>query len=163
MTVVGDGWLIAGVRPGGHDLSGPPALIVGGLMARWRQLQKLYSDRIRSRPTEYRGVMMRSRLEADFAYHLDNQQAEWRYEPLIFGPVGRGYMPDFEVKRPDGLHYIEVKATLGEAPLAKKRMEVIWRDYPDAVLVVACAEECRFFAATVGQEWFTWVDRWAHQ
>lgn len=128
-----------------------------------RKIGNLYTDRIRARPTEYRGVMMRSRLEADFAYHLDNQQAAWRYEPLIFGARGKGYMPDFEVTRPDGLHYIEVKPRLAEVGDAKKRMEVIWRDYPDAVLVVACAEECRFFAATVGKEWFTWVDRWAHQ
>ncbi len=132
-------------------------------MSKWRQPTRIGSDRIESVTTEYHGVTMRSRLEADFAYHLDLEGATWAYEPRIFGPAGKGYLPDFRVDRPDGPHFIEVKPTLGEVPLAKKRMEVIWGTHPDAVLVVACAEESRFFAAAAGREWITWVDRWKHQ
>lgn len=130
--------------------------------SRWRQPTRIYSDRIESTTTEYHGVMMRSRLERDFAFHLDLQGIQWQYEPRIFGPRGKGYLPDFQIDREDGAHFIEVKPTLEEVPLARERMEVIWKTHPEAVLVVACAEESRFFAATVGHGWVSWVDRWKH-
>lgn len=114
------------------------------------------------RLTVYRGVTMRSRLEAAFAAHLDELGLVWRYEPAIFGPAGAGYLPDFEIRRFEGRHYIEVKPTLREVPRAKRRMAVILETYPDATLVVACAQDCRWFGSTAGGEWITWVDRWAH-
>lgn len=113
--------------------------------------------------TVYRGASMRSRLEAAFAYHLDQQGIAWRYEPAVFGPKGSGYLPDFELQRDDALHFVEVKPTLAEVPLAKKRMEIIWQSFPDAVLIVACAQHCRWFACERGAEWITWVERWAHR
>jgi hypothetical protein len=112
--------------------------------------------------TVYRGVTMRSRLEADFAAHLDERGIAWRYEPAVFGPIGRGYLPDFELRRLDGHHYVEVKPLLRDVPKAKERMAIILDTYPDAVLVVACAEASRWFASVAGGEWTTWVDRWAH-
>jgi hypothetical protein len=106
---------------------------------------------------------MRSKLERDFAWHLDLQGVLWRYEPAVFGPVGKGYLPDFVVEHPDGrLDFIEVKPTLAEVPKAKERMEVIWRSYPEAALIVVCAEECRFFGAIAGGEWRSWVGLWKH-
>jgi hypothetical protein len=112
--------------------------------------------------TEYRGVLMRSRLEADFARHLDAQQIAWRYEPAIFGPPGAGYLPDFQLLRDDGPHFLEVKPTLREVPEAKRRMAVILATHPDAVLIIACAEESRYFASVAGGEWISWVERWSH-
>lgn len=112
--------------------------------------------------TEYRGVTMRSRLEADFARYLDRQGIVWRYEPAIYGAPGQGYLPDFQLLREDGHHFVEVKPTLQEVAAAKRRMAVIWGTHPDAVLIVACAESSRFFAAVAGGEWVTWLDRWDH-
>lgn len=117
---------------------------------------------IDAKPTEYRGILMRSRLEVDFARHLDDIGAVWTYEPRIFGTKGSGYLPDFVIERPDGYHFIEVKPTLEEVPLAKKRMEVIWATHPDAVLIVACAKNSQWFSAERGQPWESWIERWKH-
>jgi hypothetical protein len=115
------------------------------------------------RATVYRGVSMRSRLEADFAWHLDQRGIRWRYEPAIFGPVGEGYLPDFQLLRNGERHYVEVKPTLAEVEAAGKRMEIIWDTYPDAVLIVACGEGCQWFARERGAPAITWVERWKHQ
>lgn len=112
--------------------------------------------------TEYRGIHMRSRLEVDFARHLDELEVEWRYEPTMFGPPGQGYLPDFAIRLDDSMAYIEVKPTLREVPLAQERMTVIWETYPDAVLIVVSAEESRHFSAVAGSPWSSWVERWSH-
>lgn len=126
-------------------------------------LRSIFAGIIDPKLTMYAGVTMRSRLEADFARHLDELRIVWRYEPAVFGPPGQGYLPDFQLLREDkGPHYVEVKPTLREVALAKKRMTVIWDSCPDAVLIVACAQESRFFACELGGEWITWVDRWVH-
>jgi len=134
-------------------------------MSRHGRLTKvgsIFSGIIDSKVTEYHGIQMRSRLEADFARLLDERALTWTYEPAIYGPRGKGYLPDFQVERPDGYHFIEVKPTLAEVPLAEDRMEVIWTVHPSAVLIVACAEECSWFAAECGKPWESWVDRWKH-
>ena len=127
-----------------------------------QSLDSIISGLIDPKRTEYRGVTMRSRLEADFAHHLDAKRIVWRYEPAVYGPVGQGYLPDFQLLRDDGPHFVEVKPTLREVPLAKERMAVIWQTHPDAVLIVACAQDSRYFASVAGGEWITWVERWDH-
>jgi hypothetical protein len=58
-------------------------------------------------PTNYRGVQMRSRLEARWALFMDRLRVEWVYEPELFSlPVG-GYLPDFWLPRLDT--YLEIK------------------------------------------------------
>jgi hypothetical protein len=84
------------------------------------------------------------------------------YEPAIYGPKGQGYLPDFQIERPDGYHFVEVKPTLREVPEAKRRMEVIWNTHPTALLVVACAEQCRWYSCERGGDWFSWTDLWKH-
>lgn len=43
---------------------------------------------------------MRSRLEADYAAHLDRQGWKWEYEPIVFaGPKGQ-WLPDFKLLQP---------------------------------------------------------------
>lgn len=118
---------------------------------------------LESRRTAYRGVLMRSRLEAAFARYLDDRQIRWIYEPALFGPPGRGYLPDFRLVRDDGWHFAEVKPTVAQAEAAKTRIEIIWETYPDAVLVVVSAQQSRWFAAVAGGEWVSWVERWRHQ
>lgn len=129
-----------------------------------RRVGSVISGTIDPKPTTYRGVEMRSRLEADFAYHLDQEGVTWRYEPAIFGRRGEGYLPDFELTSPKGPRgWVEVKPTIAEVAEAKRRMEVILKTREDALLIVACAEGCRWFARTRDKPWTTWVARWEHQ
>jgi len=111
---------------------------------------------------EYRGVVMRSRLETDFARHLDAIGIPWRYEPATFGLGGRGYLPDFELRLGDRPCFVEVKPTVRQAEAAKRRVKVIWKTHPDATLVIVSAEESRYFVAEAGGRWASWVERWAH-
>jgi hypothetical protein len=52
---------------------------------------------IPARPTVYRGIQMRSRLEAGFAAWLDRRQFTWGYEPRCFATATRQYLPDFVI------------------------------------------------------------------
>lgn len=62
---------------------------------------------IPARPTVYKGIQMRSRLEADYASALDRDGETWEYEPTCFaGPDGQ-WLPDFRIGY-DGI-YVEVK------------------------------------------------------
>ncbi len=81
----------------------------------------------KGRPTLYRGIQMRSRLEADFAAYLDARSAAgdvgyaggWEYEPTCFaGPQGQ-WLPDFRIGPPGACWYVELK------PLS------LLRDQPD--------------------------------
>lgn len=45
-------------------------------------------------------------------------------------------------------------------PDAKDRMEIIWDTLPDALLIIACGEGCRYFGAMQGHPWVEWVERW---
>lgn len=125
-------------------------------------VRSIFSGIIEAKTTEYGGCEMRSRLEADFARFLDMRGLVWTYEPHPFFASGKGYLPDFQIERPDGYHYIEVKPTLGEVPAAKAKLEIIWATAPKAVLIVACAETCRWFAREPGGEWTSWIDLWKH-
>ena len=54
----------------------------------------------------YKGIQMRSRLEARFAGNLDNLHAEWSYEGEAYASGTKQYLPDFRV---DEDWFIEVK------------------------------------------------------
>lgn len=92
-----------------------------------------------ARPTVYRGIKMRSRLEADFARFLDSPEAEiftWQYEPQCFAGLKGQYLPDFKV---NDASYIEVKPAeiaRADAEIAIRKMEVIWESEPAACLVL---------------------------
>lgn len=65
---------------------------------------------IPARPTLYKGIQMRSRLEADFAGMIDRQGWEWAYEPECFASEGGQWLPDFRIMAKDGNPiYVEVK------------------------------------------------------
>lgn len=87
-----------------------------------------------ARPTVYRGVQMRSRLEARFAAILDSDGFEWTYEPRAYASQDGQYLPDFEV----GNGLIEVKPTIELAILAMERMQIVRASDTKAVLVIAC-------------------------
>lgn len=100
---------------------------------------------LRARTTVYRGVRMRSRLEAGFAAWLDERWMPWEYEPCAFGGRDGQYLPDFRV---DGVVcswlpspqriYVEVKPESWEHDQALvRRMQIVRESEPEAVLVIA--------------------------
>lgn len=66
---------------------------------------------IKSKPTEYKGIQFRSKLEAQVAYFFDQCGIHWQYEPDRLGDGDREYNPDFYLPETDD--YVEVK---GERP-----------------------------------------------
>jgi hypothetical protein len=54
---------------------------------------------IPARPTVYRGIQMRSRLEAGFAAWLDRREFTWSYEPRCFAIATSQYLPDFVIPK----------------------------------------------------------------
>ena len=115
---------------------------------------------IPARPTTYKGVRMRSRLEAGFAMWLDQQRWTWAYEPECFANEHGQWLPDFRLDIPcvthtdDGVRwgfptYVEVKPVsfgLGlernagrkvEADELATRMSTTFATHPDAGLVLA--------------------------
>ncbi len=54
-------------------------------------------NKFKPRPTVYKGIQMRSRLEAGFAAWLDDHKLIWEYEPCAFASEKGQYLPDFRV------------------------------------------------------------------
>lgn len=119
------------------------------------------TGRIKSRPSMYKGIEFRSRLEVRFAWHLDTIGEQWRYEPRIYGPKGKGYLPDFEILGRPQPTFIEVKPTTEEVADAALKMQVIWETHPDALLIVACEQGWTYVGALRGGPWEGWHERWA--
>lgn len=105
--------------------------------------------RLAARPTTYRGIEMRSRLEAHAAGILDEIGVEWRYEPRCFADGRDQYLPDFQLwptrtvsGHRSGPWFLEVKPpTIWQWPAfdlekAAARMTVIHGSEPDAHLVL---------------------------
>jgi hypothetical protein len=91
-----------------------------------------------ARPTIYRGIKMRSRLEAEYAAALDTwPDTTWRYEPVCFASPQGQYLPDFAIDLKDGSHiYIEVKPVVVDPPAILRRMEIVWASEPGAGLML---------------------------
>jgi hypothetical protein len=103
------------------------------------------TPRIPARPTTYKGIQMRSRLEADYASALDRDGEVWEYEPKCFGGPDGQWLPDFRVGHA-GV-YVEVKPVYLIAWDTKdlidvydrvdkilQRMTIAWLSEPDATL-----------------------------
>lgn len=65
----------------------------------------------KGRPTLYKGIQMRSRLEADYAAYLGRRGHQWEYEPDCFADENGQWLPDFRVTFADDGHkrLIELK------------------------------------------------------
>lgn len=90
-----------------------------------------------ARPTVYRGVQMRSRLEAQAAESFDRHDVEWCYEPKAFGSPSGQYLPDFLVWPGDPWQsFVEMKGveSLGHLGPVMARMEIIYESEPSAHL-----------------------------
>lgn len=91
----------------------------------------------KARPTIYKGIQMRSRLEAGYAAWLDQWGFDWEYEPQAFASPQGQYLPDFLLKNVPEANvagrvsatdvYVEVKPTTGAVDLdaLAKRMAII--------------------------------------
>ncbi len=62
-------------------------------------------------PTVYKGILMRSRLEARVACFLDAYNLVWDYEPIDL----KGYIPDMIVEMPFGICLLECKPAVKAA------------------------------------------------
>ncbi len=93
---------------------------------------------MQARPTLYKGIQMRSRMEAEFAAFLDDRGMAWQYEPMCFASERGQYLPDFLLTwdLPRGLVrvYTEVKPFVDDFRSIADRMEIIWESEPSAVL-----------------------------
>lgn len=125
--------------------------------------REIFTGIIDSEPTDYAGFTMRSKLEADFAAHLDRLGVPWTYEPQIFGPRGSGYLPDFLLLRGAERTYVELKPTIEQAHAAKARAEIIWETRPEALLLVVSAEGNWWYAGVRGRPWEPWQEVWKHR
>jgi hypothetical protein len=101
-----------------------------------------------ARLTIYRGIQMRSRLEAHVARWLDTHPnfRPWEYEPVCFAGVVGQYLPDFVIHHPTFDSYIEVKPLIvreEELEDAMRRMPVIWESKPGALLGIQLWDQRR--------------------
>ena len=99
---------------------------------------------IPARQTVYKGITMRSRLEADYASALDRDGQLWKYEPECFaGPDGQ-WLPDFRI---DDRTYVELKPAYliewdtrelddvyDRVDAILRQMSVVWLSKPEAHL-----------------------------
>lgn len=116
------------------------------------------------RPTTYRGIPMRSRLEATFAQQLDDEELAWEYEPRAYAGRAGQYLPDFEVTSclRDGCDkccanthpiFIEVRPTVEGANRAMDQMEVIWESEEKAELIVVIPNKAKWWRHPGDDHW----------
>lgn len=121
---------------------------------------------IEARPTYYRGILMRSRLEARVAEWLDRHRFSWAYEPFAFADQRGQYLPDFALKglgvagRQQRTVYMEVKPTgVGMEPI-RRRMTIIWSSEPQADLLIMAPPDHLDFA--FGRDYPNEEATWPH-
>lgn len=106
-----------------------------------------------ARPTTYRGIEMRSRLEARVAAWLDGGDVEWSYEPRAYASRAGQYLPDFVFIWEGTRYVIEARPTLERAYLAMPRMQIVWESDPDAVLMVLVGDGIVLAAHPRDRQW----------
>ena len=108
-----------------------------------------------ARPTVYKGIQMRSRLEARWAAELDAWGVEWLYEPRAYADENGQYLPDFEVHNEGKTFFVEVKPTETAAEAAPSRIAPLFSSLPKALVWV-------IWPIAGPDEWgtfFVWRDR----
>jgi hypothetical protein len=106
---------------------------------------------IKARPTIYKGIQMRSRLEAKFAEWMESNgrtfnnenrpsmPGEFAYESECYADETGQYLPDFVLMGGGDYGatiYYEVKPSNADFDAALKRMHIIRSTHPDAMLCV---------------------------
>lgn len=95
-------------------------------------MENIPMSTIKARPTTYKGIQMRSRLEAAYAAHCDAFRDAWTYEPQCFADEHGQYLPDFLVSG----EYVEIKNPHADIDAALNRMHAIRASEPQAPLTV---------------------------
>lgn len=121
---------------------------------------------LKARPTMYRGIQMRSRLEAGYAAWLDRHNFTWEYEPCAFTDRhGTQYLPDFRLTEVSVLGwdepataYVEVKPEgwddYDTYTHLIDRMATIHQSDPTALVVIETPQDCDIpYAATLAGLW----------
>lgn len=109
----------------------------------------------KARPTTYRGIQMRSRLEASYAARLDERQVDWEYEPRAFGGRRGQYLPDFVVHETlVGDVYLEIKPTVESAMGVLARMEIVLESIPGAFLICVVPGVGAYQRRPEGWRWY---------
>lgn len=106
-------------------------------------------DQFKARPTTYKGIAMRSRLEARVAAWLDSLGIRWTYEPHAFASEKGQYLPDFElhfmpfaetVASHTGQRvFLEVKRPYNSSDeyfAARERVAIVFDSLPRAVVLI---------------------------
>lgn len=115
----------------------------------------------KARPTTYRGIQMRSRLEARVAAWFDSRPdewGEWEYEPRAFGGQRGQYLPDFAWPTMRPPSYIEVKPTTELGMPVLGRMEIILESEPAATLMVMVPGAGVWLSHERRRSWKWWPD-----
>lgn len=102
------------------------------------------TETIKARPTTYKGIKMRSRLEADYAAYLDNRGVTWEYEPACFASESGQWLPDFRLDcngllievKPAGLldSRFDSPESVRTADEILARMAIAWETDPSFML-----------------------------
>jgi hypothetical protein len=97
-------------------------------------------DHLKPRPTVYKGILMRSRLEGRTAQLLDSIPGiAWEYEPAGYADQTGDWLPDFVVRGYPCPLFIEVKGPPldadGRAAVLRSMMRV-WQSVPTAGLAI---------------------------
>lgn len=115
-----------------------------------------FDTTLKARPTTYKGVEMRSRLEARFAAGCDKLDVWWQYEPRAFASEKGQYLPDFQLvsESYDDL-FVEVKPVFESGLMvdAAAALSIIWESLPDAHCAIACPELGSFVLLGAYGEW----------
>ena len=115
------------------------------------------------RPTIYKGVKMRSRLEARWAAYFDAVEPYWKYEPNAFANEKGQYLPDFLVSYKDPAisgvpfpdAYYEVKGVVpSNLDAVMERMEIIFDSDSEAALflVIGVPQDDIWFDGWIGRK-----------
>lgn len=86
----------------------------------------------KARKTTYKGIEMRSRLEAGFAQWLDWWNLEWQYEPCAYASPNGQYLPDFLVTNSTlDAHVVRLLFEVKPAPfddleLIGRQADIVW-------------------------------------
>ena len=110
----------------------------------------------KARPTVYKGIQMRSRLEAGFAAWLDKFDMTWKYEPRAFASENGQYLPDFELPEidfigtPPAQVFVEIKPAQPDPDVLSLQRSIIKESLPDAQLVVVWPDRDRYRTMLIG-------------
>lgn len=96
-------------------------------------------NKFTARPTVYKGIQMRSRLEAGFAAWLDREHLTWEYEPCAFATEAGQYLPDFRLSNVNVVGMLGTRTVYAEVK-------------PDSFMKAGTAEY-RGERALINQQW----------